>query len=89
MKAFITVIGEDKVGIIQGVSTLLSENKINIMDINQTLLQNYFTMIMLVDLDKMEVDFKQLNEKIKKEAEKLGVTIKLQRQDLFTVMHEL
>ncbi len=89
MKAFITVIGEDKIGIIQGVSTLLSENKINIMDINQTLLQNYFTMIMLVDLDKMEVDFKQLNEKIKKEAEKLGVTIKLQRQDLFTVMHEL
>ena len=89
MKAFITVIGEDKVGIIQGVSTLLAENKINIMDINQTLLQSYFTMIMLVDLDKMEVDFKQLNEKIKKEAEKLGVTIKLQRQDLFTVMHEL
>lgn len=89
MKAFITVIGEDKIGIIQGVSTLLSENKINIMDINQTLLQNYFTMIMLVDLDKMEVDFKQLNDKIKKEADKLGVTIKLQRQDLFTVMHEL
>ncbi|WP_026884080.1 ACT domain-containing protein [Clostridium akagii] len=89
MKAFITVIGEDKIGIIQGVSTLLSENKINIMDINQTLLQNYFTMIMLVDLDKMEVGFKELNNKIKEEAEKLGVTIKFQRQDLFTVMHEL
>lgn len=89
MKAFITVIGEDKIGIIQGVSTLLSENKINIMDINQTLLQNYFTMIMLVDLDKMKVGFKELNNKIKEEAEKLGVTIKLQRQDLFTVMHEL
>jgi ACT domain-containing protein len=59
------------------------------MDINQTLLQNYFTMIMLVDLSQLEIDFKQLNDEIKEEAEKLGVTIRLQRQDIFKAMHEL
>jgi ACT domain-containing protein len=89
MKAFITVIGEDKVGIIQGITTVLAKNKVNVMDINQTLLQNYFTMIMLVDLGEKEVDFKQLNNEIGEEAKKLGVTIKLQRQDLFKAMHEL
>jgi ACT domain-containing protein len=89
MKAFITVIGEDRVGIIQGVITVLAKNKVNVMDINQTLLQNYFTMIMLVDLSQLEIDFKQLNDEIKEEAEKLGVTIRLQRQDIFKAMHEL
>ncbi|SMC22680.1 ACT domain-containing protein [Clostridium acidisoli DSM 12555] len=89
MKAFITVIGEDKVGIIQGITTVLAKNKVNVMDINQTLLQNYFTMIMLVDLGEKEVDFKQLNDEIGEEAKRLGVTIKLQRQDLFKAMHEL
>lgn len=89
MKAFVTVIGEDRVGIIQGVTTVLANNKVNVMDINQTLVQNYFTMIMLVDLSKMEIGFSELNKEISKEAERLGVTIKLQRQDLFKVMHEV
>lgn len=89
MKSFITVIGEDKIGIIQGITSILSENKINIMDINQTLLQNYFTMIMFVDLSKMEIDAKQLKEKLDEEAEKLGVTIKLQREEIFRSMHEV
>lgn len=89
MKAFITVIGEDKIGIIQGVTSVLSKNKINIMDINQTLLQNYFTMIMLVDLSKVSVDFKEINDELQAEAEKLKVKIKMQRQDLFKSMHEI
>ncbi|AJA49399.1 ACT domain-containing protein-containing protein [Clostridium pasteurianum DSM 525 = ATCC 6013] len=89
MKSFITVIGEDKIGIIQGITSILAENKINIMDINQTLLQNYFTMIMFVDLSKMEIDAKRLKEKLDEEAEKLGVTIKLQREEIFRSMHEV
>ncbi|MDF2502809.1 MULTISPECIES: ACT domain-containing protein [Clostridium] len=89
MKSFITVIGEDKIGIIQGITSILSENKINIMDINQTLLQNYFTMIMFVDLSKMEIDAKKLKEKLDEEAKKLGVTIKLQREEIFRSMHEV
>lgn len=89
MKAFITVIGEDKIGIIQGVTSVLAKNKINVMDINQTLLQDYFTMIMLVDLSKMDVDFKEINEELQTEAERLKVKIKIQRQDLFKAMHEI
>lgn len=89
MKSFITVIGEDKIGIIQGITTILSENKINIMDINQTLLQNYFTMIMFVDLSKMEIDAKELKEKLEEEARNLGVSIKLQREEIFRSMHEV
>ncbi|AGK98856.1 ACT domain-containing protein [Clostridium pasteurianum] len=89
MKSFITVIGEDKIGIIQGITSILSENKINIMDINQTLLQNYFTMIMFVDLSEMEIDAKELKEKLDIEAGKLGVSIKLQREEIFRSMHEV
>lgn len=89
MKSFITVIGEDKIGIIHGITSILSENKINIMDINQTLLQNYFTMIMFVDLSKMEIDAKKLKEKLDEEAERLGVSIKLQREEIFRSMHEV
>lgn len=89
MKSFITVIGEDKIGIIQGITSILTENKINIMDINQTLLQNYFTMIMFVDLSKMEIDAKELKEKLDIEADKLGVSIKLQREEIFRSMHEV
>ncbi|MFT8314341.1 MAG: ACT domain-containing protein [Clostridium sp.] len=89
MKSFITVIGEDKIGIIQGITSILAENKINIMDINQTLLQNYFTMIMFVDLSKMEIDAKELKEKLDIEADKLGVSIKLQREEIFRSMHEV
>lgn len=89
MKSFITVIGEDKIGIIQGITSILAENKINIMDINQTLLQNYFTMIMFVDLSKMEIDAKELKEKLDIKADKLGVSIKLQREEIFRSMHEV
>lgn len=89
MKSFITVIGEDKIGIIQGITSILAENKINIMDINQTLLQNYFTMIMFVDLSKMEIGAEEFKQKLDAEAEKLGVSIKLQREEIFRSMHEV
>lgn len=89
MKAIVTVIGKDKVGIIQGVTSVLSENDINIMDINQTLMQEYFTMIMLVDLSKTAIDFKTIKEKLDKKATELGVSIKIQHQDIFKSMHEI
>jgi ACT domain-containing protein len=89
MKAIVTVIGKDKVGIIQGVTSVLSENNINIMDINQTLMQDYFTMIMLVDLEKTKIDFKEIKEKLDKKADELGVSIKIQHQDIFASMHQI
>ncbi|ADL51831.1 ACT domain-containing protein [Clostridium cellulovorans] len=89
MKAFVTVIGEDKVGIIHGVTGILKQFNVNILDINQTLLQNYFTMIMFVDLANMTIDFAKLKENLDQLSDTLGVKIKLQHEDIFNSMHTL
>lgn len=89
MKSFITVLGKDKVGIIHEVTSILSENNINILDINQTLMDGYFTMIMLVDISKMNVDFKKLKDILESKANELDVSIKVQRENIFTSMHQI
>ena len=89
MKAFITVIGQDKVGIIYKITSVLFKNNINILDINQTLIENYFTMIMLVDLSKMNADFTSIKNALENKAEEIGVDVKIQREDIFTSMHEI
>ena len=89
MKAIVTVIGKDKVGIIAEVSSLLAEKKVNILDISQTILQNYFTMIMLVELDNISVSFQQLNDELLQKGEKLGVSIKMQLEDVFNSMNRI
>lgn len=89
MKAFITVIGKDKIGIINEVTSILVQEQVNIIDITQTLLEDYFTMIMLVDLKKMKTDFKQLKIKLENKASEIGVEIKIQHEDIFNTMHKL
>lgn len=89
MKAVITVIGKDKTGIIFGVTSVLAENEVNIMDINQTILQDFFTMVMLVDLKGMEGDFEELKKKLEKKGEELCVNIRIQHEDIFKCMHEV
>ncbi|MBP2033917.1 ACT domain-containing protein [Clostridium algifaecis] len=89
MKSFITVLGKDKVGIIHEVTSVLSENSINILDINQTLMHEYFTMIMLVDMSKMTTDFKALKNILEAKAAELDVSIKIQRENIFTSMHQI
>lgn len=87
MKAVITVIGKDKTGIIARVSNVLYENDINILDISQTIMQDIFTMVMLVDMSKHTV--KAISEKLDDVAEKIGVTIHLQSEELFSSMHRI
>lgn len=89
MKAFVTVIGKDKIGIIQHITAILAENNVNILDINQTLLHGYFTMIMFVDLNKMEISVEELKDKLEEESKKIGVTTRIQREDLFNYMYEI
>jgi len=89
MNAIITVIGKDKKGIIYGVTSVLAESDINIMDINQTLLQDYFTMVMLVDLTMMKIDFEELKSKLEEKAKELKVSIRVQHEDIFKCMHEV
>ena len=87
--AVISVIGKDKVGIIARVSTLLSENNININDISQKILDDIFTMIMLVDLQDHIIEESDIKEKLNALGDELGVTITIQHTDLFDKMHRI
>ncbi|MCR5592661.1 MAG: ACT domain-containing protein [Saccharofermentans sp.] len=87
--AVISVIGKDRVGIIAGVSALLSENNININDISQTILNGIFTMIMLVDLKDNVIENSDITDKLNKLGEDLGVTITIQHTELFDRMHRI
>ncbi len=87
MKAFITVIGKDKVGIIAAVSGLLADNNINIEDISQTVMQGTFTMIMAVDISGTELSFEELSAELGKAGDKLGIEIAIRHEDIFNAMH--
>lgn len=87
--AVITVVGKDRVGIIAGVSGLLAEYQVNINDISQTIMQDVFTMIMLVDLAKMTVDIKELADLLEKLGHGLGLSIRIQHSDIFDAMHRI
>lgn len=89
MKAILSVIAKDQIGIIARISSLLAENSINIMDISQTILQDYFTMIMLVDTEKCPLRFTELSELLRAEGEKNGLDIHIQREDIFNAMHRI
>jgi ACT domain-containing protein len=88
-RTIITVVGKDTVGIIAKVCTYLAENRINILDISQTIVQGFFTMMMIVDVTKMDMDFVTLTEQITKMGEDTGVQIKCQREEIFDKMHRI
>ncbi|MBR6523420.1 MAG: ACT domain-containing protein [Clostridia bacterium] len=89
MRAIITVIGKDTKGIIAGVSGYLAGAEINILDISQTIMQEYFTMVMLVDLKDANEGFKKISENLDALGEKLSVTIRIQHEDIFNSMHRV
>ena len=89
MKAVVTVIGRDKIGIIKGVAGVLSENFVNILEITQTILSENLTMIMIVDLKDIKVSFKELKENLELAAKELDILIKIQHEDIFKSMHEI
>lgn len=89
MKAFVTVMGQDRKGIIARTSTLLAENNINILDINQTIIQNIFTMVMLVDIKESNASFSDLVSQLENLGEELGLEIRIQHEDIFNSMHRI
>ena len=88
-RAIITVLGRDCIGIIAAVSGELAQGRINILDINQTILQDMFTMAMLVDYSRMEPSFEEMSVKLSRLGEKLGVEIRMQRKEIFDAMHRV
>ena len=88
-RTIITVIGKDRVGIIAKVCAYLAENDINVLDINQSIVQGFFNIIMIVDAQNAKKDFAVLNSDMEKISEELGVKIKMQHEDIFNVMHRI
>ena len=88
-KAVITVVGKDKVGIIAAVCNYLAKVNINILDISQTITNDYFNMMMVVSLDDMTHDFGQLNKEMEELGKEIGVVISIQHENIFDSMHRI
>ena len=89
MKAIVTVIGEDRVGIIATVCTDLAAFNVNVLDISQTVMQGYFTMMMVVDTEKATVSLAELAKLTEEKGKEMGLSIRLQREDIFKAMHRV
>ena len=87
MKAILTVIGKDKVGIIAGVSSELQKLNINILDVNQTIMGEFFTMIMMLDLKLSNNNFEEIKKTLEIKGKELGVEVKIQREEIFNSMY--
>ncbi len=88
-KAIITVVGKDTVGIIARICAYLAENKINILDISQTIVQDYFNMMMIADLTGKEKPFSELQDDLRKVGEEIGVEVHCQKSEIFEMMHRI
>ena len=88
-KVIITVVGKDTVGIIAKVCTYLSENNVNVLDISQTIVQDYFNMMMIADISQATTSFEEIYTRLETLGEEIGVKIHCQREEIFTKMHRI
>lgn len=89
MRAVITVIGQDKVGIIAKISNILADASVNVLDISQTIMQELFTMMMLVDISKSTTEFGVLAGQLRDLGNELELSIQIQHEDIFQSMHRV
>ena len=88
-KTIITVIGKDTVGIIAKVCTYLADHQVNVLDISQTIVQGYFNMMMIVDMNNVSKEFGTIAQELDALGETIGVIIKCQREEIFDQMHRI
>lgn len=88
-KTIITVIGKDTVGIIAKVCTYLAQNQVNVLDISQTIVQGFFNMMMIVDTNNASKPFEVLSDELTQIGKQIGVSIKVQHEDIFNSMHRI
>ena len=88
-KCIVTVLGKDTVGIVAKVCTYLAENRINILDISQTIIQGYFNMMVIADVTELDKEFTVVCDEMAKLGEEIGVRIHCQREEIFEKMHRL
>ena len=89
MKAIVTVVGKDRVGIIANVCTALANYNVNVLDINQTVMQGYFTMMMATEVSQCNIPLVDLVTEMARIGEEMGLSIRVQREDIFQAMHRI
>ena len=89
MQAIVTVVGEDRVGIIAAVCVELASYNVNVLDISQTVMQGYFTMMMVVDVSAATLPLAELAQKMEEKGKAMNLSIRLQRGDIFKAMHRV
>ena len=89
MKIVVTIVGKDSVGIIAAVSTLLAENDVNILSINQNIMDGFFNMVMIADMAGSKIELAVVRQLLQEKGEALGVEIKTQHEDIFNAMHKV
>ena len=89
MKAIVTVVGKDRVGIIAQVCTQLAAFNINVLDISQTVMQGYFTMMMATEVSESNVPLAELSNRMEEIGKEMGLSIRVQREDIFQAMHRI
>lgn len=89
MKIVVTIVGKDRVGIIAMVSNVLAENKVNILNINQNILDGFFNMVMIADMQESIVSLQDLQKILREKGEEINLEIKAQHQDIFNIMHKI
>lgn len=89
MKAIVSVFSKDRIGIIADVCTLLAKMRVNVLDLSQTIMDGMFTMVTLVDTATSDMTFDQIQETLAKGGEDLGLSIRIQREDIFDAMHRI
>ena len=89
MKAIVTVVGKDRVGIIAGVCVELASYNVNVLDISQTVMQGYFTMMMAVDVTESKLPLAELAKQLEQKGKDMNLSIRLQREDIFEAMHRV
>lgn len=89
MKAVVTVVGKDQVGIIALVCNRLAEYNVNVLDISQTVMQGYFTMMMVVDVSQSNLPLAEIGQKMEEAGKEKNLSIRVQREDIFEAMHRV
>ena len=89
MKAIVTVVGQDRVGIIAAVCTKLAEFNVNVLDISQTVMQGYFTMMMATEVSGCNIPLAELGRRMEEVGKEMDLSIRVQREDIFQSMHRI
>jgi ACT domain-containing protein len=89
MKIVVTIVGQDRVGIVAKVSTALADVNVNVLDINQNIMHGFFNMVMIADMGAATLSLKDLQQKLSDVGKSIGVDIKIQSEDIFNIMHRI